>query len=673
MPVIKIRRGTTTQWNASTRVLQVGELGLDTTLNRLKAGNGTATWTNLPFLTVDTAGLSETAQDAVATALAAGTHSNITVTYNDNDNSISLATGPDVITQTSLSNTLTNATTGYVSVADIGVADGVASLDSNGKIPDSEIPSTIARDSEIITSYTGLTDKPDLTVYAPKASPTFTGTVTSSNDLVVDGNFTVNGTTFNASSTSIVIEDNLLQLAHQNPANTVDLGIVVGYNDGSAKHAGLVKDTSENTWKLFKGVTSEPSTTVNFGQGSLDDLAVAGLTASSLTVGNVSNTEIGYLDGVTSEIQTQLNSKAPIASPTFTGSVRIPRLDMGSNGFEIAGTDPFLGGAFSSSIQWSGGSLYTNGNKLALEVDVAPKASPTFTGTVNLAATVATIASGSTVPFTIQNNGTANSFVVNDEASDATPFVISNAGNVGVGTISPIAPMHLAGTSSPMMVFDYYNSDGNSSLFLGRKARGTISSPTAVLSGDSIAAVAARGYGATGFPGSSNGLIGFFAAENFTDTAQGSSITFETVPIGSTTRATRMTIDGSGNTTINSIADATTTTAARGAGYMGIPQSSTAGTSGAYTVVAGDAGEHIYTTTSRTVTIPANASVAFPVGTTLTFISAGLATTTIAINSDTLILSGSGTTGTRTLASTGMATAVKTAATVWFISGNGLS
>jgi hypothetical protein len=310
MPVIKIRRGTTTQWNASTRVLQVGELGLDTTLNRLKAGNGTATWTNLPFLTVDTAGLSETAQDAVATALAAGTHSNITVTYNDNDNSISLATGPDVITQTSLSNTLTNATTGYVSVADIGVADGVASLDSNGKIPDSEIPSTIARDSEIITSYTGLTDKPDLTVYAPKASPTFTGTVTSSNDLVVDGNFTVNGTTFNASSTSIVIEDNLLQLAHQNPANTVDLGIVVGYNDGSAKHAGLVKDTSENTWKLFKGVTSEPSTTVNFSQASLDDLAVAGLTASSITVGDVSNTEFGYLNGVTSAIQTQLDAKA---------------------------------------------------------------------------------------------------------------------------------------------------------------------------------------------------------------------------------------------------------------------------------------------------------------------------------------------------------------------------
>jgi len=134
----------------------------------------------------------------------------------------------------------------------------------------------------------------------------------------------------------------------------------------------------------------------------------------------------------------------------------------------------------------------------------------------------------------------------------------------------------------------------------------------------------------------------------------------------------RMRIDASGNTTINAIADATTTTAARGGGYMGIPQSAAAG-SGAYTVVAGDAGEHIYTTTTRTVTIPANASVAFPVGTVLSFISGVGATTTIAITSDTMYLAGAGTTGSRTLAAHGMATAVKVASTTWYISGNGLS
>ena len=161
MPVIKIRRGTTTQWTASNRVLQLGELGLDTTLNKLKAGNGTTAWSSLPFLQAD-ADVTELAQDAVATALANGTHSNITVTYSDSGNSISLATGPDVITQTSLSNTLTNPTTGYVAIGDVGQADGVASLDSNGKIPDSEIPSTIARDTEIPSSTSSLPEGTNL-------------------------------------------------------------------------------------------------------------------------------------------------------------------------------------------------------------------------------------------------------------------------------------------------------------------------------------------------------------------------------------------------------------------------------------------------------------------------------------------------------------------------------
>lgn len=122
----------------------------------------------------------------------------------------------------------------------------------------------------------------------------------------------------------------------------------------------------------------------------------------------------------------------------------------------------------------------------------------------------------------------------------------------------------------------------------------------------------------------------------------------------------------------SSISDATTTTAARGAGYMGIPQSAAA-TTGSYTIVAADAGEHIYSTATRTITIPANASVAFPVGTAITFVAATGATVTISITSDTLLLAGLGTTGSRTLAPFGMATALKITSTSWIISGNGLT
>jgi len=122
----------------------------------------------------------------------------------------------------------------------------------------------------------------------------------------------------------------------------------------------------------------------------------------------------------------------------------------------------------------------------------------------------------------------------------------------------------------------------------------------------------------------------------------------------------------------DTVADATVSTAARGYGYMGVPQS-TAATTGAYTIVAADAGEHIYSTATRTVTIPANSSVAFPVGTAITFIAATGATVTIAITTDTLLLAGPGTTGSRTLAPFGIATAIKITSTSWIISGNGLT
>jgi hypothetical protein len=116
---------------------------------------------------------------------------------------------------------------------------------------------------------------------------------------------------------------------------------------------------------------------------------------------------------------------------------------------------------------------------------------------------------------------------------------------------------------------------------------------------------------------------------------------------------------------------ATAATAAGNLGYVGMPQNSQ---SGAYTVAVGDAGKHIYyTVTGQTVTIPANSAVSFQVGTTITFITAPSVSLSIAITSDTMRLANTATTGTRTLAANGIATAIKTTTTSWVISGNGLS
>lgn len=108
-------------------------------------------------------------------------------------------------------------------------------------------------------------------------------------------------------------------------------------------------------------------------------------------------------------------------------------------------------------------------------------------------------------------------------------------------------------------------------------------------------------------------------------------------------------------------------------GYTGTPVNSQ---SAAYQLVAADAGKSIVhpitDNNARTFTIPANGTVPFPVGTAITFINM-INTVTIAITTDTMYLAGAGTTGSRTLAAYGMATAVKVSSTSWIISGNGLT
>lgn len=107
-------------------------------------------------------------------------------------------------------------------------------------------------------------------------------------------------------------------------------------------------------------------------------------------------------------------------------------------------------------------------------------------------------------------------------------------------------------------------------------------------------------------------------------------------------------------------------------GYRNIPQNLQPAT---YTCALTDDGKHIYLTGAagnNTATIPANATVAFPIGAAITFV-AGASQAIIAITTDVMRLAGVGTTGTRTLAAYGVATAIKISATEWRISGAGLS
>lgn len=114
------------------------------------------------------------------------------------------------------------------------------------------------------------------------------------------------------------------------------------------------------------------------------------------------------------------------------------------------------------------------------------------------------------------------------------------------------------------------------------------------------------------------------------------------------------------------------TVAGKAIGYRDLPQNPQ---DAAYTLALSDRGKHIYSENSagQTVAIPANATVAFPVGSVVVIVNRGTNPVTINAAAVTLRQAGTTNTGSRTIAVNGLATLLKVEGDEWFISGAGVS
>jgi len=268
------------------------------------------------------------------------------------------------------------------------------------------------------------------------------------------------------------------------------------------------------------------------------------------------------------------------------------------------------------------------------------------------------IPTSSTVPVNGMFLPVANTVAISTNTAET--MRIDSTGNVSIATTSTNIRgssggkfLTLAGGSLPGAVLELYNTNtdgtGNyGTIVFGANAAG-------LAANKSIAQVEAYTAGTTA---NNRGGILIFSTK-----ADGGAL------------AVRLTIDNTGLSTFSGTVSATaapgTTTSASQLGYIGLPQNLNPTS---YTITAADNGKHIYYTTSgQTLTIPANGTLALPIGFSFVIINAAAVTTSIAITTDTLILAGTGSTGTRTLAAYGMATLVKITATSWMISGNGLT
>jgi hypothetical protein len=254
-----------------------------------------------------------------------------------------------------------------------------------------------------------------LDLKAPLSSPALTGDATAVN-LTLSGNLTVNGTTSTINSTTLTVQDKdivLGQTSSPTDAAADNGGIILkGTTDKSIKYsvAKSAWDVSENinipADKSIKINNIEVLTLTTIFGKSLPDVVVGttetqnltnktlnspiintptGITKSDVGLSNVDNTA-DSAKPVSTAAQSALDLKAPLASPTFTGTVTLP---VGTVTSGMIADGAIMNADINAAAEIATSKIAGLDTALGLK---APLASPTFTGTVTLPA--GTVTSG---------------------------------------------------------------------------------------------------------------------------------------------------------------------------------------------------------------------------------------------------------------------------------------
>lgn len=83
-------------------------------------------------------------------------------------------------------------------------------------------------------------------------------------DLTLSGNLTVTGTLTTLDTTNLIVEDPMIELANGNSTtDALDIGFFGQYGATGTKFTGLFRDATDGVYKLYTGLTVEPTTTVD--------------------------------------------------------------------------------------------------------------------------------------------------------------------------------------------------------------------------------------------------------------------------------------------------------------------------------------------------------------------------------------------------------------------------
>ena len=365
------RRGTASQWTTANPILNAGEMGWESDTNKFKIGDGTNHWANLDYF----ADINSTVNPAFGTSIvfegatADSYETTLQVTDPTADRTITLPNvDGTVITTGNLSDitdigVFTSTIVMEGSTADaheLTLSAGDPTADRTITFPDAtgtvQLRVTDVSDTEIgylngVTSgiQTQIDNKASL------SGATFTGAV-SGTSLTLSGDLTVNGTTTTLNSTTISVDD-----------KNIELGSVATPSDATADGGGItLKGTTDKTFNWVDATDAWTSSEhINLASGKslylngtlLKDATETltnktltspvintptGITKSDVGLANVDNTtDAGKpvstatqtaLDlklasataATTYETITNVALKAPLADPTFTGTVTLP-------------------------------------------------------------------------------------------------------------------------------------------------------------------------------------------------------------------------------------------------------------------------------------------------------------------------------------------------------------
>jgi len=373
------RRGTAAQWTAANPTLAAGEIGFETDTNKFKIGNGSSAWTALSYFSNTTA-LEALLNDSAPAAL--NTLNEIAAAINDDPAFFTTIAGnisthaSDTTSIHGISDTAALATTSYVTDAIAGVTGDYTTmagtgLDWNAGQERFDIDDTVATktyaDSAVSTHQSDTTSVHGIADTAALATTTNVSTAqTAAESFATSAVSTHSEDTTNIhgiADTSILVTttgtQTLTNKTLTSPTlTTPSIGVASGTSFNSITGLSSTTPVMDGTAAVGTGTTAARADHVHDTDTSRAPLASPALTGTPtapLATTGTNTTQIATTSFVQQElsilttgapaalntldelaaalgddanyaatITTALGTKAPLASPTFTGTVTLP-------------------------------------------------------------------------------------------------------------------------------------------------------------------------------------------------------------------------------------------------------------------------------------------------------------------------------------------------------------